>query len=61
MSKANEKMQKEMEELSDSRLESLQENRNLLIKDLDKFKFLIENLNKHHQENVVKPPHGSAL
>jgi kinetochore protein NDC80 len=44
---ANAKMEEEILTLTDSKLETLQEKRNLLIKDLDKFKLLIENLNKH--------------
>ena len=52
--KANERMQQEVEELSDSRLESLQEQRGLLVKDLEKFRLLIDNLHKHHQDVAVK-------
>jgi hypothetical protein len=52
--KANEKMQQEVEELSDSRLESLQEQRGLLVKDLEKFRLLIDNLHKHHQDVAAK-------
>ena len=44
---ANAKMEEEIMALTDSRLETLQEKRTVLIKDLDKFKMLIENLNKH--------------
>ena len=44
---ANAKMEEEILTLAESKLETLQEKRNLLIKDLDKFKMLIENLNKH--------------
>lgn len=47
---ANEKMEEEIVDLSDSKLEDLQEKRELLIKDLDKFKLLISNLEKHHTE-----------
>ncbi len=52
--KANEKMQQEVEELSDSRLESLQEQRGLLVKDLEKFRLLVDNLHKHHQDVAAK-------
>jgi len=44
---ANAKMEEEILTLAESKLETLQDKRNLLIKDLDKFKMLIENLNKH--------------
>jgi SMC interacting uncharacterized protein involved in chromosome segregation len=52
--KANEKMQQEIEELSNSKLETLQEQRGHLLKDLDKFKLLIDNLHKHQQEVAAK-------
>ncbi len=52
--KANEKMQQEVVELTDSRLESLQEQRGLLVKDLEKFRLLIDNLHKHHQDVAAK-------
>ena len=52
--KSNEKMQQEMEELSNSRLESLQEQRGLLMKDLEKFRLLIDSLHKHHQDVAAK-------
>jgi len=51
---ANGKMEEEIVELSDSKLEDLQEKRELLIKDLDKFKLLISNLERHHEEVVKK-------
>ena len=40
-------LEEEILTLADSQLETLQEKRNLLIKDLEKFKMLIDNLNKH--------------
>ena len=52
--KANEKMQQEIEELSNSKLESLQEQRGLLMKDLEKFRLLIDSLHKHHQDVAGK-------
>ena len=55
---ANHKMEEEIVDLSDSKLEDLQEKRELLIKDLDKFKLLISNLDKHFGEiSPLAPPH----
>lgn len=53
---ANDKMEEEIVDLSDSKLEDLQEKRELLIKDLDKFKLLISNLEKHHSQNPFPSP-----
>jgi hypothetical protein len=53
---ANEKMEEEIVDLSDSKLEDLQEKRELLIKDLDKFKLLISNLEKHHSQDPLHSP-----
>jgi kinetochore protein NDC80 len=44
---ANAKMEEEILTLADSKLETLQEKRSLLTKDLEKFKMLIDNLKKH--------------
>jgi len=50
VSAANAKMEEEILTLAESKLETLQEKRSFLIKDLDKFKMLIENLHKHLAE-----------
>eukprot|EP00960_Hanusia_phi_P064326 765764-Hanusia_phi.AAC.2 len=47
ISTANRKMEEEIQELSESKLEELQTKRSLLQKDLEKFKLLITNLEKH--------------
>ena len=47
VSASNAKMEEEIQTLAESKLEVLQEKRSLLMKDLDKFKMLIDNLNKH--------------
>ena len=50
LSKAIKAMEEEIETLQESKLETLQEKRNMLVKDLEKFKLLITNLEKHLEE-----------